>query len=236
MGVVPRLLFLLAAGALLGCGSAGATAGDAGSCGSGGRLSRLGHCVYETSQCPTGLRFGTGECVLPAGSPSDCGCAIDSNDCIDSLCADGECVHPPVPDKQVCKATTPTPGTCQGGRCCTGCWEGTACQPGTSLGACGQGGLSCSNCAMPCVASSCNTTSLGSRCEYGRPLNGAGCPHCGGAGEQCCADVPCESGLKCEPIIIAEDPYAWSCTAPPDAGGNGNGSDAGSGAADGSAE
>jgi hypothetical protein len=204
--------FLVAA-----CGSASESgpAGvsrDGAACGAGGHVNPLGHCVYPVpeTQCTSQRRYDNGQCV-PGNWAQTCGCAAPL--CQQTQCVEGECVRSPTPDGESCIVlSTQVAGICHDGQCCFGCWDGTTCQPGTAADACGTVGLACHSCVAPCEMAACTRGSCANQ-----PVNGPGCPPCGGLKEPCCAGRACAKPLACEVVIAGED-YAAQLCEEPDAG------------------
>jgi hypothetical protein len=185
---------------------------DAAACGPGGHVSPLGHCVYPVpeTQCSSLRRYDNGQCV-PGNWAQTCGCAEEL--CHDTQCVDGECVRTTTPDDESCTViSTQASGICHKGQCCFGCWDGTTCQPGTAAAMCGIAGLACHSCVAPCEMAGCSQGSCSNQ-----PVNGPGCPPCGGLMEPCCAGSACAEPLTCENVIAGEDYAPLRCEAP-DAG------------------
>jgi hypothetical protein len=178
-------------------------------CGQGGHVSPRGHCVYPAplgADCTTSQVFASGRCV-PAEWPPACGCA--DNPCAQVFCADGECGSSPLADAMGCFVDGGKGGVCWKGQCCLGCWDGTSCRPGTEVDACGNSvTLMCTSCGDSCSAGTCNE----GFCESA-PINGPGCPHCGGLGESCCAGPVCEPPFVCESRLAGEDFAPMRCYA-----------------------
>jgi hypothetical protein len=170
-------------------------------CEQGGHVSPRGHCVYPAPpgvDCTTSLVFASGQCVPAEWAPA-CGCA--ENPCALVFCADGECGSSPLADSQGCSVDGGPEGICWRGECCFGCWDGTTCRSGTEVDACGNSVTQmCHSCGDSCNVGTCSSGFCSSA-----PINGPGCPPCGGVGEACCAGSSCGPTLACEARLVAED-------------------------------
>ncbi len=203
-------------------------------CGPEGHLSPRGNCLFPVADpnCPSALHYASGKCVI-AFSGDECGCSSDGNDCHEPKCADGECVQTKKYDMSSCQLggareleggiAIPGPwGTCHSGECCTGCWDGAVCRPGESRDACGSRGESCQMC-VPVPGDTCGSSDCSEQYCLRGLVNGPGCPHCGSAGEPCCASPECEAGLRCEAVGLAgeDGPSILVCVAPKSAADGG---------------